>query len=525
MVDKNSDPKITYLTMSFDQEERFHARFDKAVDEVRNQFGKTYPNCIGGKDRKWEGIITSSSPINTRLGLGHFAKATKADVIEAIETAKAVFPSWRDTDWKKRISILRKVADVINERKFFISAVMSFETGKSRMESMGEVEESADMARFYSQQVEDANGFVQQMGRLSPNENVKSVLRPYGVWAVISPFNFPLALACGMSLGALLAGNTVVFKPSSDTPWMGYLLNEIFKEAGIPDGVFNLVCGSGSVVGQELASSSKVDGLIFTGSKEVGMSFINSFSQQYPKPCITEMGGKNSAIVTAKADLEKAAKGVMRAAFGFGGQKCSACSRVYISKQVEKDFLKLLVQKTQAIKIGDPTQRDIFLGPLVNERAYRDYQSYIQTIKQDGTILTGGNILTEEPFNHGYFVEPTIVIDLPKDHKYFYEELFVPILVVAPVESLDEAIELSNRAEYGLTAGIFSEDMNEVNKFFDNIESGVCYANREGGATTGAWPGIQPFCGWKGSGSSGKGCCGNYYVQQFMREQARTIME
>jgi 1-pyrroline-5-carboxylate dehydrogenase len=288
--------------------------------------------------------------------------------------------------------------------------------------------------------------------------------------------------------------------------------------------VVNFINGRGSIVGKELVSNPDVDGLIFTGSKEVGMSIYRQFSKEYPKPCITEMGGKNPAIIAASADLEDAAEGVMRAAFGLGGQKCSACARVYVHQSVEEEFLSLLKQKTEAITIGDPARQDVFLGPLINEAALANYRTYMETARRDGTVFTGGNVLTEDPFSHGYFVEPTIVTDLSKDHDLFYEELFVPILVIAPVESVQEAIVLSNRAEYGLTAGIFSQEPEEIEFFFDHIESGCCYANRRGGATTGAWPGVQPFCGWKGSGSSGKGCCGPYYVQQFMREQSRTIM-
>jgi 1-pyrroline-5-carboxylate dehydrogenase len=327
-----------------------------------------------------------------------------------------------------------------------------------------------------------------------------------------------------MSAGAMIAGNTVVFKPSHDTPWTGLLLFEVFRDAGVPDGVFNFLNGPGSVVGKEFTNNPDVDGLIFTGSKEVGMSIYHQFSKEYPKPCITEMGGKNPAIVTAKADLEDAAEGVMRAAFGLGGQKCSACSRVYVFREVEKPFLDLLVQKTEAIKVGDPTQRDVFLGPIINEAAYRNFQDYAKKARKDGMILTGGNVITDGEYQYGFYVEPTVVTELPKDHEFFYEELFVPLLVVAAVDSLEEAIQLSNRAEYGLTAGIFSKDKNEVDTFFDNIDTGVTYANRRSGATTGAWPGVNPFCGWKGSGSSGKGCCGPYYVQQFMREQSRTVM-
>jgi len=523
MGKSSSGFKVTYSTMGMDAE-AFHKDFEEALDEIEKNFGKSYPNYIGGQARESAQTSENRSPIDTRLVLGTFAKADQQDTADAIAAAKASFKVWRDMGWKGRLPIMRHAADLISERKYMLASVMCYEAGKSRIEAMGDAEESADMIRYYCQQMEAAGGFVKPMGQLSQHEHVESVLRPYGVWAVIAPFNFPLALSVGMSSGAMIAGNTVVFKPSHDTPWTGLLLYDIFQDAGTPDGVFNFINGPGSVVGREFVTNPDVDGLVFTGSKEVGMSIYHQFSKEYPKPCITEMGGKNPAIVTAKADLEEAADGVMRAAFGLGGQKCSACSRVYVFRDVEEPFLDLLVQKTASIKIGDPTHRDVFLGPLINEAAYRNYQDYMETVRRDGTVRTGGNILTQGDLEYGYFVEPTVVTDLPKDHAFFYDELFVPILVVASVDSLDEALELSNRAEYGLTAGIFSKDREEVYTFFDNIESGVTYANRRSGATTGAWPGVNPFCGWKGSGSSGKGCCGPYYVQQFMREQSRTIM-
>jgi 1-pyrroline-5-carboxylate dehydrogenase len=241
-----------------------------------------------------------------------------------------------------------------------------------------------------------------------------------------------------------------------------------------------------------------------------------------PRPVIIEMGGKNPAIVTSKADLDKATDGVYRSAFGAQGQKCSACSRVYVSKEVRQRFIDLLVDKAKKIKIGNPLEKDVWMGPVVNAAAVKTYEDAIARAKKDGgRILAGGNRITAEPFNHGYFVEPALIDGLPVDHPLFKEELFVPITVIADVTSLDEAIRLSNDTIYGLTAGIFSEDEAEIEKFFDEIQAGVTYANRRSGATTGAWPGINPFGGWKASGSTGRGTGGPWYVQQFMHEQSR----
>jgi 1-pyrroline-5-carboxylate dehydrogenase len=343
------------------------------------------------------------------------------------------------------------------------------------------------------------------------------------VWAVISPFNFPLALAAGPSGGALVAGNTVVFKPASVTPLLGYKLYEMMKEAGIPDGVFNFVTGGGSTAGQELIDNKDIDGIVFTGSKEVGMKLIrDNATRAIPRPLVIEMGGKNPALITPAADLDKATDGVWRSAFGAQGQKCSACSRVYVNKAVRDEFVRLLVDKTKKIKQGNPLNRDVYLGPVINEEAVKTFERAVAQAKADGgKILTGGRRLTEGEFAHGYFVEPTIIDGLPTSHPLFSEELFVPITVIGDVVTLDEAIDLANRTEYGLTAGIFSEDDREIEQFFNRIQAGVTYANRRAGATTGAWPGINSFGGWKASGSTGRGTGGPYYVQQFMREQSR----
>jgi 1-pyrroline-5-carboxylate dehydrogenase len=296
--------------------------------------------------------------------------------------------------------------------------------------------------------------------------------------------------------------------------------------AGLPRGVFNMVSGPGQTVGAELQENQGIDGLLFTGSYEIGFNHVfKEFSRRYPKPVIVEMGGKNPAVVSGKADLEEAAEGVMRSAFGFGGQKCSACSRVYVEAPVYQEFLDQLAAKTRSIAIGDPTDRKIWLGPLVNARAVAKYDQAVAEARRDGRIVCGGERLTGPAFASDLYVAPTIVADLPLDHRIWRDELFVPLVAVAPVASLDLAFDLANHTLYGLTAGFFSEDRDEVERFEEAIEAGVIYINRRAGATTGAWPGIQPFGGWKGSGTTGKASGGLYYVQQFMREQSQTLVD
>jgi 1-pyrroline-5-carboxylate dehydrogenase len=287
--------------------------------------------------------------------------------------------------------------------------------------------------------------------------------------------------------------------------------------------VFNFVTGGGSTVGQELIDNPGIDGIVFTGSKEIGMKLIrDNGSRAMPRPLIIEMGGKNPALVMRSADIDKATDGVWRSAFGAQGQKCSACSRVYVSKELRQQFVDLLVEKTRRIKVGNPLERDVWLGPVINEASVKTYERAIEQAKRDGgRILIGGRRIAQEPFNHGCFVEPTIIDGLPTSHPLFAEELFVPITVIGDVATLDEAIELANATEYGLTAGIFSEDDRDIEQFFNRVHAGVLYANRRAGATTGAWPGINSFGGWKASGSTGRGTGGPWYVQQFMREQSR----
>jgi 1-pyrroline-5-carboxylate dehydrogenase len=516
--------KITYATLSADNEE-LQSAFDEAVERVRGQLGQSYPMLIGGEERRAAEEFEDRSPIDRDIVVSRFPVGTRQDVRDAVAAARAAFPAWRDLGWRRRLEIIRRAADLISERQFEYAALMSFEVGKNRLEALGDVEETADLLRYYSDEMEKNEGFVKPMGSLSPSEHTRSVLKPHGVWAVISPFNFPMALAGGPAGGALIAGNTVVMKPSSDAPLLGYKFGEALRDAGLPVGVFNLVTGPGDTVGAELQESADIDGMVFTGSYEVGMKLYTHFTRDYPRPIITEMGGKNPAIVTASADLDEAAEGVMRSAFGYDGQKCSANSRVYVDRTVAREFVDKLVEKAKDIKVGDPTRRDKWMGPVINERALSKFTGAVEEARRDGgTIEVGGDVLRDEGTERGYFPTPTVVTGLPLSHRLFHDELFVPFVVVGEVDSLDQALTEANATPYGLTAGIFSHDDAEIRRFLDAIQAGVVYVNRRAGATTGAWPGIQSFGGWKGSGSSGKSGLGPYYVQQFLREQSQTVM-
>ncbi len=296
------------------------------------------------------------------------------------------------------------------------------------------MEETADLLRYYGGEFEKADGFVKPMGSLSESERTRSVLRPYGVFAVISPFNFPMALAGGPAGGAMIAGNTVVLKPASAAPLLAWKFGEALRDAGLPPGVFNLVTGPGDTVGAELEENPGIDGMVFTGSYEVGMQLHRSFTKDYPRPIITEMGGKNPAIVMRSADLDEAAEGVMRSAFGFDGQKCSANSRVYVEATVAREFVQKLVEKTRQIRVGDPTKRESWMGPVIDETALGRFEQAVAEAKADGgTIEAGGEVLRDGDTARGFFPMPTVVTGLPLAHRLFRDELFVPFLVIGEV--------------------------------------------------------------------------------------------
>ena len=517
--------KLTYSTM-FDPPPALHERFDSAISAVRARWGGGYPMWIGGRAREGAGLFASRSPINQDWLLGHFALGSKQDARDAIDAARAAARGWAATPWPDRVALVRKAAALIEERVYEIGAVVALEVGKNRMESLGEVQETADLLYWYCDQMEDHGGFVRDL----PNDPVKgfesrnrSVLKPYGAWGVIAPFNFPVALAGGPVGAALVAGNTVVFKVASSTPWCGWLLLEAFRDAGFPDGVVNYVSGGGDEVGAALVDSPDIAGITFTGSYEVGMGIVRAFGAgRWPRPCIAEMGGKNAAIVSRHADLERAALGIVRSAFGLQGQKCSACSRVFAERPVAEALRARLVELTQRIAIGDPTRQENWMGPVIDRSAYDRYGRCVENLEAHGDIATGGRRLEDGELKKGFFVAPTVA-SAPLDYRLWREEKFIPLVLVGEVDSVEEAIGRANDSDYGLTAGFYGSAA-EVSAFHDGIEAGVTYANRPQGATTGAWPGYQPFGGWKGSGSTGKAIGSYYYLPLYLREQSQTVV-
>jgi 1-pyrroline-5-carboxylate dehydrogenase len=515
--------RITYSVLDADMSE-VHALFDTALASAREKAGIEVPSWVNGEAR-WGGApIESRNPADTRQLLATAHSASLADVDAAVAAARVAQRQWAATTWQHKVATLRRAADLISERRAELAAIMALEVGKNRLESLGDVEESADLLRYYAGQLEEAQGFVKPLTKLSPNEDVRSVLRPWGVFVVIAPFNFPTALAAGMSSGALLGGNAVILKPSEDAPWCADGLYHAMIDAGVPAGLFQVLHGTGETIGDALVKHPGIDGVVFTGSFAVGHAIYRYMTSDVVRPCFLEMGGKNAAIIAEDADLNTAIEGCWRSAFGLSGQKCSALSRVYVHSSLKDAFIAGLKAKADALVVGDPTDRNVYMGPVINAASVARFEKAAAAAAADGTIHAGGAVLRDHNLAHGFFVAPTIV-EVPHDHWIERDELFLPFVCVSAFDDLDDAMARVNNNRYGLTGGFYSADDAKVDWYLDHVEAGCVYTNRAAGATTGAWPGVQAFCGWKGSGSSGKGGCGPYYVAQFMREQSRTRVQ
>ena len=514
--------RVTYATLSAD-DDALHAAYDAAVESVASELGAAHPLHIAGEARPGQDEFRTVSPVDRRVAIGSFAIATAGDVADAVGAAADAAAGWAATDWRERADILDRAADAISANSVALAAGMAWEVGKSRLEALGDVEEAADLIRYYTHAMRTHDGFEQPMERLNPAEATYDVMRPYGVWGVISPFNYPMALVAGPAGAALVAGNTVVLKPSEIGSWCAHRLYDVLVDAGVPPGVVNLVTGPGETTGAALVADERLGGITFTGSSTVGMAIHGSFSRDYPRPAICEMGGKNPVLVAGSADLDQAVEGAARSAFGLGGQKCSAASRAFVDASIVDDFCAQLAKRAAEIPAVSPLRRGGFLSPVIDEEAVARYEAAVVEARRVGEVVGGGARVTEGELAHGNFVAPTVV-RVPADSALWTTELFAPILAVGAVDSLDEGIARANDTPYGLTAGLFAADEAEIERFLERIEAGVVYVNRPAGATTGAWPGVQPFGGWKRSGTAGKAGGGPYYLQQYLREQSRTIV-
>ena len=476
-------------------------RMEEALRQVRRQLGQEYGLLIGGEKIICEEKFSSLNPSRKQEVVGVFQKGTTDLADRAIEAAQAAFAGWSSTPTRERAEALLRVSGLMQQRRLELASWMVVEVGKSWVEADADVAEAIDFAEYYAQQMLRLAG-PQSLVQIESEENELCYI-PLGVGVVISPWNFPLAILAGMTLATVVAGNTAVVKPSSDSPTIAAKLMEIFDQAGVPKGVVNFLTGSGSQIGDSIVGHRKTRFIAFTGSKQVGLR-INELAAQpqtdqiWIKRVIAEMGGKDAIVVDSDADLQEAAAGVSQAAFGYQGQKCSACSRAIIVADVYEPFLDLLREKTfSLVREGSVEQADVNFGPVINERAQRSILEYIRIGKQEGRLVLGGEAGSPE----GFFIRPTIFADIQAGDRLAQEEIFGPVLAVIPAQDYDSALQIANDSEYGLTGSVYSRDQAKLEKAKREFHVGNLYLNRK---CTGALVGVHPFGGFNMSGTNSK---------------------
>ena len=475
-------------------------------------------NHIAGQAVSAAKFFESVTPCRKSQIIGRFPEGTKEDADKAVEAAAQAFPKWSRTKPEDRWGLLVRIAKILRDRKHEFSAMMALEEGKSWVEADGDTAEAIDFCEFYAREMER----LSQPQPLTPYPGEKNELEfiPLGVCAVIPPWNFPLAILAGMTTAALVTGNTVVLKPSSDSPGIATMFYEAAVEAGIPSGVLNFVTGGGSTVGNALVEHPKTRMIAFTGSRDVGIEISEKAGKVLPgqlwiKRAILEMGGKDFILVDETADLEEAAKGVVAAAFGFQGQKCSACSRLIVHEKVHDELLAKVVEKTNALKVGDVRDPSTDVGAVINERAQKKILEYVEIGRKEGKIVAGGGPGPGE----GFFVMPTVVADVKPSARLAKEEIFGPVLAVLKVKSFDEGIDVANDSDYGLTGSLYSRDRERLERGKRELFCGNLYLNRK---CTGALVGVHPFGGFNMSGTDSK-AGGREYLYLFT--QAKAIAE
>jgi 1-pyrroline-5-carboxylate dehydrogenase len=511
--------RITYSVMDADMS-ALHEGFESALQAARALTPVRLTSWIDHQPVATGRVHAQTGPANTAEVISETEQAGPTELNRAMAGARRAFPDWAATPVADRAAVVKRAADLISARRMHLAAAMALEVGKNRLECLGDVEEAADLLRYYADQILNAGGWEHPLTRLTPNEDTRSVLRPYGVFGVISPFNFPSALPAGMSGAAILAGNTVVLKPADKAPWSAHLMVEALRDAGLPAGVLQLLQGDGPGLGEALARHPELDGIAFTGSTDVGMGLFRILTEGRVRPCLLEMGGKNACIIDQDAHLDDAIEGCTKSAFGLSGQKCSALSRLYVHRSHWQTVVDALVARAEAVRIGPPDHRDHWMGPVIDAAARRRHHDASEEAHALGALRTGG-VCEDAGLPPGHWVAPTVTT-LPVGHPLHHRELFLPFVDMQPMDDLADGLRRANAAPYGLTAGYYGASEEGVQRFLEGIEAGCVYVNRRAGATTGAWPGVQAFCGWKASGSTGKGGCGPWYVSQFLREQSRT---
>jgi 1-pyrroline-5-carboxylate dehydrogenase len=495
------------------------AAFEAALTEVRGQLGLEVPLVIGGEHVKSDRTFESRNPARPAEVIGRFQSGTVEHANHAVAAAARAFTSWSRVPAPERAAYLIEAAKRMRERRHVFSAWLVLEVGKSWAEADADTAEAIDFMEFYAREMlryDEPHPLTQL-----PGEKGSLVYLPLGVGAVIPPWNFALAILVGMATAAIVTGNTVVVKPSSDSPaiaWQFYLLMD---EIGLPAGVFNFVTGGGGTVGDTLVRHPHTRFVSFTGSKAVGIGINRLAAEVQPgqiwlKRVVAEMGGKDAIIVDDEADLDSAAQGVAASAFGFQGQKCSACSRAIVSEKVYGAFLERLKPAVEKITVGPPDQYGVYLGPVINRAARDKIVSYIEAGMKEGRLITGGIASAD---SEGWFIEPTVIADVKADALIAREEIFGPVLAVIPVKSFDEALEVANGTEYGLTGAVYTRNPEKIERAKREFFVGNLYINRK---CTGAIVGAHPFGGFNMSGTDSK-AGGRDYLLLFM--QAKSVAE
>jgi len=483
-----------------------------ALEQVKSQLGQRYPIVIGGERRETGEWIRSVNPGHPDQVVGLVAKARAADVEDAVAAAEAAYQEWRRMPASGRASVLFRMAAIIRRRKLELAAWMVYELDKPWDEAEGEVCEAIDFLEWYGRQALE----VAQPVQLShiPEEAVQLYWVPLGVGVIIPPWNFPCAILTGMTMGPVAAGNTAIVKPASNTPVIGYKMFEIMEEAGVPAGVVNFLPGSGAEVGDALVDHPRVRFVNFTGSKDVGVRIYERAARVQPgqrwlKRVAAEMGGKDAIIVDADADLADAAQGIVASAFGFSGQKCSACSRAIVHADVYDEIVERVVALTrETVKVGSGESGEATVCAVVDEKQYRTILNYIEIGKQEGRLVLGG----EPAEGPGYYIQPTIFADVPADARIACEEIFGPVLAIVKAKDFDEALAIANASEYGLTGSVYSRNRAHLERARFEFEVGNLYLNRK---CTAALQGVHGFGGMKLSGTNTR-AGGPDYLQHFM---------
>jgi 1-pyrroline-5-carboxylate dehydrogenase len=490
-----------------------------ALDKVRAELGREFPIVIGGERISTETKFNSYNPSKATEVVGTFQRGDAALANKAMDVAAKKFEQWKNVPPKKRAEYLFKAARLMRKKKFDLNAVMIFEVGKTWPEADADTAEAIDFLEFYAREMLRYGG--DQPVVKNPGEKGKLVYVPLGVGVVIPPWNFALAILTGMTSAAIVTGNTVVLKPSSDSPLTGWKFYEIMDEVGLPAGVLNFVTGPGGAVGDTLVMHPKTRFVSFTGSMEVGIHINEAAAKVQPgqiwlKRVVAEMGGKDSIIVDEGVNLEDAAQGVLSSAFGFQGQKCSACSRVIVHGKVYDKFLDILAKKTDAIKMGDSADSTNYMGPVVNKRSLETIMSYIDKgVNEGGRLVAGGNTVGDE----GYFIRPTVIADVDPQATIAQEEIFGPVLAVIKAKNFDDALQIANNTQFGLTGAVYTKNKKRLEKAEREFFVGNLYFNRK---CTGALVGVHPFGGFNMSGTDSK-AGGRDYLLLFL--QGKSIAE